>query len=77
MGAPFFFHLSNGTYGTLAYGESVELGGIKLRRDITVFRKMPIAPSDSAQNLAFFIYLDHRLKNNTALNPEFLRINTN
>ncbi len=39
MGTPIFFHLSYGTYGTLAYGESVELEGIKLRRDITVFRK--------------------------------------
>jgi hypothetical protein len=77
MGAPIFFHLSYGTYGTLAYGESVKSGGIKLPRDITVFRKMPISPSDPAQNLAFFIYLDHRLKINTALNPEFLQINTN
>ncbi len=39
MGAPIYFYLSYGTYGTLAYGESVESGGIKLQRDITVFRK--------------------------------------
>jgi hypothetical protein len=38
MGAPIFFHVSYGTYGTLSYSESVELGGIKLRRDKAVFR---------------------------------------
>jgi hypothetical protein len=38
MGAPFFFHLSYGTYGTLSYSKSVELGGIKLQRDKAVFR---------------------------------------
>ena len=31
---------------------------------------MLIAPSDSAQNLAFFIYLDHPIKIDTALNPK-------
>jgi hypothetical protein len=31
----FFFY---GTYGTLSYSENVVLGGIKLRRDFSVFR---------------------------------------
>ena len=39
MVAPFFPRLSYGTYGTLAYSKSIKLGGIKLRHDITVFRK--------------------------------------
>jgi hypothetical protein len=55
MGAPIFFHLSYGTYGNLAYSESVELGGIKLRRDITVFRKCRYHQIQR-KNLAFFIY---------------------
>ncbi len=34
-------------------------------------------PLDLAKNVAFFIYLDHHLKINTALNPEFQRKITN
>ncbi len=38
MGAPIFFHLSYGTYGTLSYSKGVKLGGIKLWHDKAVFR---------------------------------------
>jgi len=34
-----FFHLAYGTYGTLSNSKSVELGGIKLRRDFAIYRK--------------------------------------
>ncbi len=77
MGAAIFFHLSYGTYGTLAYGERVELGGIKLRCDITFFSENADSTIGFSAKFSIFIYLDHHLKINTALNPEFLRINTN
>ena len=38
MGAPIFFHLSYGNYGTLSYSKKNKLGGIKLRRDNAIFR---------------------------------------